>query len=108
MDAIIDNNHALPQRSLGQDLLRVALATAAILLILLVAMRFTEEVNWTAFDFVVAAVLLGLTGTAYVFFARMTRQRKWRLAVGAILFLALLLVWAELAVGIFGSRFAGS
>jgi hypothetical protein len=108
MDAMIDNRHVLPRRSFGQDLLRVALATAAILLIPWVAMGFTEEVNWTALDFVVAGVLLGCTGTAYVFFARMTGQRKWRLAVGVILFLALLLVWVELAVGIFGSRFAGS
>jgi hypothetical protein len=41
---------------------RVALATAFILLVPLVAMQFTDEVDWGLADFVVAGALLGGTG----------------------------------------------
>jgi hypothetical protein len=41
---------------------RVALATACILLVPLVAMQFTDEVDWGLADFVVAGALLGGTG----------------------------------------------
>ena len=41
---------------------RVALATALILLVPLVAMQFTDEVDWALADFVVAGALLGGTG----------------------------------------------
>jgi hypothetical protein len=95
-------------RPLAHDLRRIALATAAILLVPLVAMRFTNEVNWTVGDFLVAGVLLGGTGLAYVLLARRTRQAKRRIAIGAALLVALVLVWVELAVGIFGTSLAGT
>jgi hypothetical protein len=41
---------------------RVALATAFILLVTLAAMQITDEVDWGVFDFVLAGVLLGGTG----------------------------------------------
>jgi hypothetical protein len=41
---------------------RVALVTAFILLLPLVAMQFTDEVDWGVADFVVAGVLLGGSG----------------------------------------------
>jgi hypothetical protein len=41
---------------------RVAIATAFVLLLPLVAMQFTDEVNWGVADFVIAGVLLGGTG----------------------------------------------
>jgi hypothetical protein len=41
---------------------RVALATAFILLVPLVAMQFTDEVDWGVADFVAAGVLLGGAG----------------------------------------------
>jgi peptidoglycan/LPS O-acetylase OafA/YrhL len=108
VDVMIDNNNPLPGRTLGQDLRRVALVTAAILLVPFVAMRFTNEVNWTIFDFIVAGILLGGTGLAYILLASRTRQANRRIAIGAVLLAALLLVWAELAVGLVGTPFAGT
>jgi len=66
-----------------------------------VAMQFTAEVNWGPGDFVVAAGLLGLTGLGLELAARASLSRMGKvLAAGAIV-LALLVVWAELAVGLF-------
>jgi hypothetical protein len=42
--------------------LRVAIATALVLLLPLVAMQFTDEVAWSPFDFAFAGVLLAGTG----------------------------------------------
>jgi hypothetical protein len=101
MASMTGNNPFRPTRPLGRDILRVALATAALLLVPLVAMQFTDEVNWGALDFIVAAALLGGTGSAYVLLARRLSGPRQRMMAGAVLLMALLLVWAELAVGIF-------
>ncbi len=85
------------------------LITATVLITLpAIAMLFTSEVNWSPFDFVVAAVLLFGTGLACEFVLRKVKRTSSRLLIlGAILF-ALFMVWAELAVGVFGTPFAGS
>lgn len=99
---------AIEQGSLGKSLGRVLLGTGAILLVPLIAMRFTREVNWTVLDFLVAGVLLAGIGTLYVLLTRKLRTPIQRRAVGGGLLLTLMLLWAELAVGIFGSPIAGS
>ncbi len=92
----------------NKRLIAIVLSVALILLIPLVAMQFTNEVNWTFFDFVVAAVLLIGTGLTIELAIRTIRNKNYQIAlIVAILFL-LFLVWAELAVGIFGSAIAGS
>jgi hypothetical protein len=83
------------------DVRRVLLATLAVLLVPAVAMRFTAEVNWGPGDFLVGGALLAGTGLAYVLAKRRIAGRSGRLLLGALLALGLLLVWAELAVGIF-------
>lgn len=70
------------------------------MLVPLIAMRFTTEVNWTPFDFIVMGVLLFGMASLYVLVARRV-LKKQRLLVGAICVAAFLYIWAELAVGIF-------
>jgi uncharacterized membrane protein YgdD (TMEM256/DUF423 family) len=82
------------------DVRRVLLATLAILLVPAVAMRFTNEVNWGPGDFLAGAALLAGTGLAYVLAKPRIAGRPGRLLLGGLLALGLLLVWAELAVGI--------
>ncbi len=84
------------------------LITAGILLIPLVAMQFTDEVNWSNVDFVVAGVLLFTTGFILSFIWEKFGKSKYRILYGVLVLLVFILIWAELAVGIFGSRFAGS
>jgi hypothetical protein len=90
--------------TLAKSLIRVALATAFLLLIPLVAMQFTSEVVWTLSDFVVAGVLLFGTGLTYVLVSRLGNTTTYRVAVGLAVMAGLLLVWANLAVGLVGSE----
>jgi hypothetical protein len=83
------------------DVRRVLLATLAILLVPAVAMRFTDEVHWGAGDFLAGGALLAGTGLAWVLTKRRIAGRPGRLLLGGLLALGLLIVWAELAVGIF-------
>jgi hypothetical protein len=86
------------------------LVTAAFLLTIpLIAMQFPATgFNWSLSDFVVAGVLLFGTGLAIEFVLRKVKVLKYRLMICAAILLVLFLVWAELAVGIFGTPFAGS
>ncbi|WP_292040132.1 hypothetical protein [Massilia sp. UBA6681] len=86
---------------LGKSLLTVALVTAAILMIPLVAMQFTTEVNWTGVDFIAAGVLLALSGLVLTFALRTVRTAKSRLIAAGLIGLGFLYCWAEMAVGIF-------
>ena len=77
----------------------IAITTGLILLIPLIAMQFSSEVSWTLFDFVTAGVLLFGAGIMFVLAARVVP--KHRVAIGIVLALTILYIWAELAVGIF-------
>jgi len=85
----------------------ILLTVALLLLIPFTAMQFTGEVKWTLFDFIVAAVLLAGTGLLCELVLRKVKKMGHRIALCAMLLTALLLVWLELAVGIFGTPFAG-
>lgn len=92
----------------SKRLIGIVLTVALLLLIPLIAMQFTDEVNWTLSDFVVAGVLLLGTGFMCELVMRKVKKIEYRIAICVALLVALLLVWAELAVGIFGTPFAGS
>ncbi|MBC5992400.1 hypothetical protein [Pontibacter cellulosilyticus] len=86
----------------------IVLAVAMILAIPLIAMQFTDEVNWKLFDFILMGILLLSTGFAAEFAVRRIKNRDYHLLIIALILLAFFLVWAELAVGIFGTPFAAS
>jgi len=81
---------------------------ATLLLLPLIAMQFTTEVDWSISDFVIAGLLLGGTGLLCELLWRKVKVFKHRLLLIGLVLLALLLVWIELAVGLFGSPIAGS
>ena len=88
--------------------LMILLFIPVILSIPLVAMLFTDEVNWSAFDFLVMGTLLLMVGIAAEGVLRKVRSDNGRLLLLLLIGLLFLLTWAELAVGIFGTPFAGS
>ena len=80
--------------------IRIALATAAFLLVPLVAMQFTSEVDWALGDFVVAGALLVGAVVSYELVARKRSGRAYRAVIGVAVMALLLLVWVILAVGL--------
>lgn len=88
--------------------LRLTLAIPAlILLVPAITMIFTDQVNWSVFDFIIAAILL--YGASFAIYLSATLKTKWlRIGLTAAIFLVLIIVWAELAVGISGTPFAGN
>jgi hypothetical protein len=94
-----------PPFPLRQALRRVGWATAALLLVPLVAMAFTPEVRWGPGDFMAAAAVLLATGTGAVVAWRHARGAAAGAAgagcAAAAVVLLGALVWAELAVGLF-------
>ncbi len=86
----------------------ILLIVLGILLVPLIAMQFTSEVNWGIEDFALMAVLLFGTGLLIEVVLRYVQSKGNRILLCSLIIIALFLVWAELAVGIFGSPFAGS
>ena len=97
----LTGNSLAPRRSLGKSISHVAALTAAVLMMPLVAMQFTGEVDWTGSDFLIAGILLMVTGLAFVLASRTVKTTRQRVLVGGLIALAFVYVWAELAVGIF-------
>lgn len=90
---------------------RVILIFSIVVLVLaipLVAMQFTNEVNWDLPDFILMGLLLFGTGITCDLVIRKIKNSKLRIITCVILLVVLLLIWTELAVGIFGTPFAGS
>lgn len=86
----------------------IGAATGTVLLVPLIAMQFSNDVDWRLFDFIFMGALLFGAGSAFVLAARRIRSTKQRIIVGLIILAALLLIWTELAVGILGTPLAGS
>ena len=92
----------------NKRILLLLIIVVVLLLIPLIAMQFTAEVNWTSLDFILMAVLLLSTALLFELVMRKATDAKTRIVVCIFILVAFLLVWAELAVGIFGTPFAGS
>ena len=92
----------------NKRLFGILLTVAFILSIPLVAMQFTNEVDWGLFDFVVMGILLTGTGLMVELVIRKIRKPENRFILIVAILALLFLIWAELAVGIFGTPFAGS
>lgn len=75
-----------------------------LVLLPLVAMQFTREVNWTPADFVFAAVLIGGVGGLYEFTVRRSASWAYRGGVAAALLASFLTIWVNGAVGMIGSE----
>lgn len=92
----------------NKRLLVIFISCFALLLIPLVAMQLTNEVNWTLFDFIIAGILLFTTGFLLELILRKVKLTKYKIAFVVLLIALFLIIWTELAVGIIGTPFAGS
>ena len=79
-----------------------------LLLIPFIGMQYSNEVNWSLNDFIIMGVILlsfGIFINKIIYHVVAFNKRVILISTLIILFL---LLWAELAVGLFNSPFAGS
>ena len=89
-------------------MIRILYIVGTILLIPLIAMQLTNEVNWSLFDFIIMGAMLTITGLLGEIIFKKVKKYKHRVASYVVVAIIFLLIWVELAVGIFGTPFAGS
>lgn len=78
------------------------------LLIPFIGIQLTDTIQWSVLDFVVMGILLlGLGSGIQWVSGKIQSPWKKQVYVG-LMILTFLLVWAELAVGIFGTPVAGN
>jgi hypothetical protein len=76
------------------------------LLLLLIPLIF--QFPWTLSDFVIGGFLLFVLGLGIELVRSKVQNKNKRYALLALVLFAFVLIWAELAVGLFGTPFAGS
>ena len=86
----------------------ILLIVGALLMIPFIAMQFSSEVVWTVSDFIIMGILLLVTGLGIDLVLRKVSSSKNRLIISGIILAVFFMIWAELAVGVFGTPFAGS
>jgi len=89
-------------------LYKILITVAILLSIPLIAMQFTDQVVWALSDFVIAAILLFGTGLLSLKLYAKIKTSKYYLVLLILVLFAFLLLWTELAVGIFNSPISGS
>jgi hypothetical protein len=90
------------ERNITKRLSVWAIVVAAVLMIPLIAMRFTTEVNWTAGDFIFGAIVLFGFAAIYEVATRNIVNKNDRIAVAVAVFLVLAFVWVGAATGFAG------
>lgn len=105
MLTVSKNKPCLPQ---ARRLVIFLLIVAALLCLPLIGMALTTEVNWNFADFAVAGSLLVGTAIGIEFILRVVRKPTHRILLAMSALAAILFIWVELAVGLFGSPLAGS
>jgi len=90
------------QTNFSKSILRVALVTTLVLMVPLVAMQFTSEVNWSIGDFVAMGVLIFSTGMSFVLATRHATNLAYKIAIAFSIGSIFFLIWANLAVGLIG------
>ena len=79
-----------------------------LLLIPLLGNVFSDEVNWSLFDFLVMGTILLTMGILINLIIDKLKKRSIKVLLIIVTLLVFALIYLELAVGIFGTPFAGS
>ena len=79
-----------------------------LLLFPLVGTLVSNEVNWSFFDFIVMGILILSMSFGIKQVVMITKNTNYRVLIIGMILLVFILVWVELAVGIFDTPFAGS
>ena len=78
------------------------------LLLPLIGTFVSDEINWSFFDFIIMGILILSLSFGIKQVLKSTKNTNYRILIIGIILIVFLLVWVELAVGIFGTPFAGN
>lgn len=79
-----------------------------LLLFPLVGTLVSNEVNWSFFDFIVMGILILSMSFGIKQVLTTKKNTNYRILIIGIILLVFILIWVELAVGIFDTPFAGN
>lgn len=79
-----------------------------LLLFPLVGTLVSNEVNWSFFDFIVMGILILSMSFGIKQVVMTTKNTNYRILKIGMILVVFILVWVELAVGIFDTPFAGN
>lgn len=91
-----------------QRILRLIAIVLMILAIPFIGMQLRADVAWSMADFVLAAIVLCGAGVVYEIIRTILNTPRQRMLVGIGIAVIVFVGWVELAVGVFGTPFAGS
>ncbi|HEY0964951.1 MAG TPA: hypothetical protein VGE13_00545 [Candidatus Saccharimonadales bacterium] len=90
------------------SIIRITAITILVLLVPLIAMQFTDEVDWSVNDFVVMGALLLVAGMGIELSLKKVAKPLYKVLTCLVIVVVFVMIWAELAVGIFNTPLAGS
>ena len=82
--------------------------TFVILLFPFVASVLSKEFNWSFFDYCISGILIFSSITIFSMITALKLTKRNRIILASIFILVILILWIELAVGIFDSPIAGN
>jgi hypothetical protein len=88
--------------------MRLVAIVLAMLAIPLIGMQLSADIAWSTADFVIAAVGLFGAGIVYELMRLLIVRPRQRVLAGIGITVMVFIGWVELAVGVFGTPFAGS
>jgi hypothetical protein len=79
----------------------VVLIVLFLLLILFTMMLLTDRIRWSLLDFTIAGILLVITISTIHFIFRKIKNTKYFIVTSIAFLILMLLIWIEIAVGVF-------
>jgi dipeptide/tripeptide permease len=87
---------------------KLLISSTVILTIPILGKLYTDDFQWALPDFIIGAMLLYGTSFMIDVIMRKVQKKSHRIALSGLILLVLLCIWAELAVGLIGTPFAGN
>lgn len=90
------------KKYINSSIAKISGATVVILITVFIIMQFSEEVNWQLGDFIIAAFLIVSILSIIELIRIKVSVKKHRILLILLAIILFLLIWVELAVGLFG------
>ena len=88
-------------------MIKILSVVGLLLLIPMIAMQLTDEVNLSFFDFIIMGVMLSIICLTIGIIIKKIKYFKYRNIFITMIVIIFFLIWAELGVGLFGTPFSG-